>query len=68
MQRPFPRLLAALALLAASAAASTSAAAAGTGPSFKSPIAVKYYFIEDKSPTAAEQIPQSLNYLEQVRW
>ena len=29
---------------------------------------VKYYFIEDESPTSAEQIPQSLKYLESVRW
>lgn len=29
---------------------------------------VKYYFIEDESPTAADQIPQSLRYLEQVKW
>src|SRR5437867_3944853 len=29
---------------------------------------VKYYFIEDESPTAAQQIPQSLRYLEQLRW
>ncbi|HOW67586.1 MAG TPA: sugar phosphate isomerase/epimerase [Candidatus Paceibacterota bacterium] len=29
---------------------------------------VKYYFIEDESPDAAEQIPQSLRYLEQVKW
>jgi sugar phosphate isomerase/epimerase len=29
---------------------------------------VKYYFIEDESPTAAQQIPQSLRYLEQVDW
>jgi sugar phosphate isomerase/epimerase len=29
---------------------------------------VKYYFIEDESPTAAEQIPQSLKFLEQVKW
>jgi sugar phosphate isomerase/epimerase len=29
---------------------------------------VKYYFIEDESDTAAEQIPQSLKYLEQVNW
>lgn len=29
---------------------------------------VKYYFIEDESPTAAQQIPQSLRYLEQVTW
>jgi sugar phosphate isomerase/epimerase len=29
---------------------------------------VKYYFIEDESPTAAEQIPQSLRYLEQVKF
>jgi sugar phosphate isomerase/epimerase len=27
---------------------------------------VKYYFIEDESPTAPEQIPQSLRYLERV--
>jgi sugar phosphate isomerase/epimerase len=29
---------------------------------------VKYYFIEDESPTVAEQIPQSLKYLEQLKW
>ena len=29
---------------------------------------VKQYFIEDESPTAAEQIPQSLKFLEQVKW
>jgi sugar phosphate isomerase/epimerase len=29
---------------------------------------VKHYFIEDESPTAVDQIPQSLKYLEQVRW
>ena len=29
---------------------------------------VKHYFIEDESPTAAEQIPQSLRYLEQLKW
>ncbi len=29
---------------------------------------VKWYFIEDESPTAAEQIPQSLRYLEQVKF
>ncbi|MEY2409013.1 MAG: hypothetical protein QOF48_1683 [Verrucomicrobiota bacterium] len=29
---------------------------------------VKYYFIEDESPIAAEQIPQSLRFLEQVRF
>jgi len=29
---------------------------------------VKYYFIEDESPTALEQIPQSLKYLEQVKF
>lgn len=29
---------------------------------------VKYYFIEDEAATAAEQIPQSLRYLEQVRF
>jgi sugar phosphate isomerase/epimerase len=29
---------------------------------------VKWNFIEDESPTAEEQIPQSLRYLEQVKW
>lgn len=29
---------------------------------------VKHYFIEDESPAAAEQIPQSLRYLEKVRF
>src|SRR6266446_1051699 len=29
---------------------------------------VTQYFIKDESPTAAEQIPQSLRFLEQVRW
>ncbi len=29
---------------------------------------VKQYFIEDESPTAAEQIPKSLRFLEQVKW
>jgi len=29
---------------------------------------VKWYFIEDESPTAAGQIPQSLRYLEKVKW
>jgi sugar phosphate isomerase/epimerase len=29
---------------------------------------VKYYFIEDESDTAAEQIPQSLHFLEHVKW
>ncbi len=29
---------------------------------------VKYYFIEDESPTAMEQIPQSLRFLERVDW
>lgn len=43
MQRPFPTLLAALALLAAGAASSTSAATAGTGPSFKGPIGLQLY-------------------------
>ena len=31
-------------------------------------VGVKYYFIEDESPTAAEQIPQSLKFLETVKW
>ena len=29
---------------------------------------VKWYFIEDESPDAATQIPQTLKYLEQVKW
>lgn len=29
---------------------------------------VKYYFIEDESPTAADQIPESLKFLETVRF
>ncbi len=31
-------------------------------------VGIKYYFIEDESPSAAEQIPQSLRYLEKVKW
>jgi sugar phosphate isomerase/epimerase len=31
-------------------------------------VGVKYYFIEDESATAAEQIPQSLRFLEKVTW
>jgi sugar phosphate isomerase/epimerase len=31
-------------------------------------IGVKYYFIEDESPSAVEQIPQSLRFLESVEW
>ena len=29
---------------------------------------VKYYFIEDESPSVKEQIPQSLQFLERVEW
>ena len=29
---------------------------------------VKWYFIEDESPTSEQQIPQSLRYLEQVKF
>ena len=29
---------------------------------------IKHYFIEDESPTAAEQIPQTVKYLKQVKW
>ena len=29
---------------------------------------VKFYFIEDESPSSEQQIPQSLRYLEQVKW
>ena len=31
-------------------------------------IGVKYYFIEDESPTVVEQIPQSLRFLESIEW
>ena len=31
-------------------------------------IGVKWYFIEDESPLAEEQIPQSLKFLERVSW
>jgi sugar phosphate isomerase/epimerase len=31
-------------------------------------VGVRYYFIEDESPYAVEQIPQSLRFLESVRW
>ena len=31
-------------------------------------VGVKYYFIEDESPTVTEQIPQSLRFLESVAW
>lgn len=31
-------------------------------------IGIKYYFIEDESPTVLEQIPQSLRFLEKVEW
>jgi len=29
---------------------------------------VKYYFIEDESPTVLDQIPQSLKFLESIEW
>ena len=29
---------------------------------------VKWYFLEDESPTSEQQIPQSLRYLESLRW
>lgn len=29
---------------------------------------VKWYFIEDESPTVEQQVPQSLKFLEQVNW
>jgi sugar phosphate isomerase/epimerase len=29
---------------------------------------VKWYFIEDESPTSEQQIPQSVRYLKQVKW
>jgi sugar phosphate isomerase/epimerase len=31
-------------------------------------IGVKYYFIEDESPTVVEQIPRSLKFLEQLEF
>ncbi len=31
-------------------------------------VGVKWYFIEDESPTVMQQLPLSLKYLEQVRW
>lgn len=31
-------------------------------------VGVKYYFIEDESSHSKEQIPQSLKYLEQIKW
>lgn len=31
-------------------------------------VGVKYYFIEDESPRAIEQIPQSIKFLESVKW
>jgi sugar phosphate isomerase/epimerase len=31
-------------------------------------IGVKYYFIEDESPSSEQQIPASLNYLKSVTW
>jgi sugar phosphate isomerase/epimerase len=31
-------------------------------------IGVKWYFIEDESPSSEQQIPQSLRYLETTQW
>ena len=31
-------------------------------------VGVKFYIIEDESPSSEEQIPQSLNYLKAVKW
>ena len=31
-------------------------------------VGVKYYFIEDESPRVVDQIPQSLRFLESVKW
>jgi sugar phosphate isomerase/epimerase len=31
-------------------------------------VGVKWYFIEDESPWSKKQIPQSLHYLEEVKW
>jgi len=31
-------------------------------------VGVKWYFIEDESPWSEKQLPQSLQYLEQVRF
>lgn len=53
----------------------TNDVAVGTGkidypPIFKAAqiIGVKYYFIEDESPSSEQQIPQSFAYLKTVRW
>jgi sugar phosphate isomerase/epimerase len=31
-------------------------------------VGVKYYIIEDESPSSEKQIPQSLEYLKSVKW
>jgi len=31
-------------------------------------VGIKYYFIEDESPTAVQQIPRSLRFLESLEW
>ena len=31
-------------------------------------VGVKYYFIEDESPTVHEQLPQTLKFMREVRW
>jgi hypothetical protein len=31
-------------------------------------VGVKWYFIEDESPSSEQQVPQSFNYLETVNW
>ncbi|HVU28179.1 MAG TPA: TIM barrel protein [Verrucomicrobiae bacterium] len=53
----------------------TNDVALGTGKIDYAPIlrearkvGVKWYFIEDESPSSEQQIPKSLNYLENVKW
>jgi sugar phosphate isomerase/epimerase len=53
----------------------TNAVPMGTGKIDYPPIlhaaekaGVKWHFIEDESPSSEQQIPQSLRYLEQVKW
>jgi sugar phosphate isomerase/epimerase len=31
-------------------------------------VGIKYYFIEDESSAAAEHVPQSLRFLDEVKW
>ena len=31
-------------------------------------IGIKWYFIEDESPSSEQQVPQSIRYLKTVKW